>query len=72
MLVHKCIHKLRDILKIANHIKNNHEKNKISPSKDVKNTTYSRNEYSLHHEIIFSYIIIGCSPPRIVNNKVCE
>jgi hypothetical protein len=53
MVVQNCIHKLRDILKIANQIKNNHEKNLINPSKDVKNTTYSRNDIDCTMKLFF-------------------
>jgi hypothetical protein len=53
MVVQNCIHKLRDILKIANHIKKNHEKNLINPSKDVKNTTYSRNDIDCTMKLFF-------------------
>jgi hypothetical protein len=53
IVVQKFIHKLGGLLKIANHIKNNHQNKMINMSKDVKNTTYSKNDIHYTMKLIF-------------------
>jgi hypothetical protein len=44
MVVQNCTHKPRGLLKIGNHLKTITKIEMISPSKDDKNISYSRND----------------------------
>jgi hypothetical protein len=47
------MHKLGGLLKIANHILKNHQNKMINMYKDVKNTTYSKNDIHYTMKLIF-------------------